>query len=385
MYVFICRAKHVADFNVYKAIHFININMLQMGHQNMGRSTGPPPLQDNGPLKRARSSSDTFVGPANQKLRLDSDGLSKIQILTPPREPQPVQRTKAATEQKNRLIEMRFKKALRRNDSTILQRCLESGYKPSVPEWLTIIGKLHVETALACVSLARTLEPACIFSAIRRQHKKLFKEVVSRVDEVPRAHMQSLMTAPAFYLDICLNKGLDPNIPLKNKRLPLEHACAHSRISHIEILLKDVRTSVSQNVCRFMIRQTKQQKFAERAIELCEDIVPNMILEAIVANVTGALIAIMAKLEGKYEQKPQWEDITHMMTCCILNDYTTDIVKTPVNDHYYDRQSILTWVRSKGTDPLTRESLQESDLLLRSEFLKDYAKNLQAKIQQLEL
>ena len=44
-----------------------------------------------------------------------------------------------------------------------------------------------------------------------------------------------------------------------------------------------------------------------------------------------------------------------------------------MNDHYYDRQSILKWVRSKGTDPLTREPLQESDLLLRSEFLKDYA------------
>ena len=51
-----------------------------------------------------------------------------------------------------------------------------------------------------------------------------------------------------------------------------------------------------------------------------------------------------------------------------------------MNDHYYDRQSILRWVRTKGTDPLTREPLQESDLLLRSEFLKDYAKILQAKI-----
>ena len=356
-----------------------------MGPQSTMRPGGPTPLQDNGPVKRARSSTDTFVGPAVQKMRLESGSSSKIQISTVAPAPQPVQRSKAAIEQKNRLIEMRFKKALRRNDSTTLQRCLESGYKPSVSEWLTIIGKMHVATALTCVSLARSLEPACIFSAIRRQHKKLFKEVVSRVEEVPRAHMQSLMAAPAFYLEICLNKGLDPNIPLKNKRLPLEHACAHSRIAHIEILLKDVRTSVSQNVCRFMIRQTKQQKFAERAIELCDDIVPNMILEAIVANVTGALIAIMAKLEGKYEQKPQWEDITHMMTCCILNDYTTDIVKTPVNDHYYDRQSILRWVKTKGTDPLTREPLQESDLLLRSEFLKDYAKILQAKIQQLDL
>jgi hypothetical protein len=291
----------------------------------------------------------------------------------------------AAEKQKQKLVALRFKKAFRRNDSTMMQRCLESGYNPSVQEWLSVIGKMHVDTALSCVALARTLETPCISAAIRRQHKKLFKEVITRVEEVPRAHMQSLMAAPAYYLEICLNKGLDPNIPLKNQRLPLEHACAHSRISHIEILLKDTRTSVSQNVCRFMIRQTKQQKFAERAIELCEHIVPNMILEAIVANVTSALIAIMAKLEQKYEENPQWEEITHMMTCCILNDYTTDLVKTPVNDHYYDRQSLLKWVRTKGTDPLTRETLQESDLLLRSEFLKDYAKILQAKILELEI
>jgi len=133
-----------------------------------------------------------------------------------------------------------------------------------------------------------------------------------------------------------------------------------------------------------MIRQPKQQRFADRAIELCADIVPSMILEAVVANVTTALSSMMKKLEPKYEDNPLWDDITHMMLCPILNDYTTDIVKTPINNHYYDRQSLLKWVRDKKTDPMTREPLQESDLLLRSEFLKDYAKILQAKILQLQ-
>ena len=82
-------------------------------------------------------------------------------------------------EQKQKLIVMRFRKALRKNDSTMLQRCLESGYKPAIQEWLCIIGKMHVATALACVSLSRTLETPCIAAAIRRQHKKLFKEVMS--------------------------------------------------------------------------------------------------------------------------------------------------------------------------------------------------------------
>ena len=133
-----------------------------------------------------------------------------------------------------------------------------------------------------------------------------------------------------------------------------------------------------------MIRQPKQQKYAERAIELCKDVVPSMILEAVVANVTSALCSIMRKLEPKYESNSNWEEITHMMMCPILSDYTTDIVKTPLNDHYYDRQSLLQWVRSKGNDPLTREELQESDLLIRSEFLKEYATSLQSKIKNLE-
>jgi hypothetical protein len=365
------------------------INMLQMGHPSLV-AVGPSPLQEGSPLKRPRSLQDVGQQPSTQKIRIDTTGNHKNSIEITPAEQQVAvdrqlpQRSQAAVEQKEKLIIMRFKKALRRNDSTMLQRCLEFGYTPSVQEWLCIIGKMHVATAMSCVSLARTLEAPCISAAIRRQHKKLFKEVITRVEEVPRAHMQSLMAAPAYYLEICLNKGLDPNIPLKNQRLPLEHACAHSRISHIEILLKDTRTSVSQNVCRFMIRQNKQQKFAERAIELCDDIVPNMILEAIVANVTSALQSIMTKLEEKYEEVPQWDEITHMLRCPISQDYSADLVKTPVNDHYYDRAQLLTWVRSKGTDPLTREPLAESDLLLRSEFLKDYAKILQAKIQQLE-
>ena len=282
------------------------------------------------------------------------------------------------------ILGQRFRKALKKNDHTMLTRCLDSGYLPTDTQWYTLISRLHVTSALNCVSLARTLGTQCVTAAIRRQHKKLFKEVVTRVDIIPRSQIDALMSVPAYYLEICLNRGLDPNTTLKNKRLPLEHACAHSRIAHIEILLNDTRTTVSQNVCRFMIRQTKQQKFAERGIELCDTIAPTMILEAIVANVSSALCSIMAKLETTYENQPKWDEITHMLRCPISQDYSTDLVKTPINNHYYDRIQLLTWVKSKGTDPLTREPLRESDLLLRSEFLSEYAKTLQLKIQELE-
>lgn len=337
---------------------------------------GPPvPL-----IKRAKTN------PQLVKANLLPSQEGKIVIQTKPTPPQIHQPSAQHIQQKTIIIQRRFKLALKKNDASMLVRCLESGYVPTLQQWTAIIGKMHVNSAIQCIRAAgtNTFEAPCIVAAIRRQHRKLFKEVMTRVDIVPRHQMESLMAVPAYYLEVCLNKGLDPNIPLKNKRLPLEHACAHSRIAHIEILLKDTRTAVSQNVCRFMIRQNKQQKFAPRAIELCDDIVPNMILEAIVANVTSALTSIMAKLEDKYEENPKWDDITHMLRCPISQDYSTDLVKTPVNDHYYDRVQLLTWVKSKGTDPLTRAPLQESDLLLRSEFLSEYARILQAKIQELE-
>ena len=348
----------------------------------------PPDIIDPTMIKRQRLE-PTIIGKTvvgTQSSGMSTQQKTTIQINVTPNGPTPEQERQRIVREKSRanIIEIRFKKAIRINDSTTLIKCLESEYKPSTLQWLNIIGKMHVATAINCVKLSRTLEAPCISSAIRRQHRGLFKEVLARVNEVPRTQMESLMNVPAYYLGVCLDKGLDPNIRLKNKRLPLEHACSHSRIAHIEILLKDERTTVSQNVCRFMIRQAKQQKFAERAIELCEDIVPNMILETVVANVTGALRSMMKKLEPKYESNSEWNDITHMMQCPILTDYTTDIVKTPVNDHYYDRQSLLKWVREKGNDPMTREPLQESDLLLRSEFLKKYATALQAKIKKLE-
>ena len=282
------------------------------------------------------------------------------------------------------LLKSRFAQALRKNNRSALRQCLESGYMPTVSQWMNIIVKMHVRTALSCVTVAKMMEPACIAAAIRRQHRVLFKEVANRVDIIPKAQMESLMSVPAYYLQVCLRKGLDPNIILKNHRLPLEHACAHSRIAHIEILLSDPRTTVSPTVCRFVIRQQQQQHFAERAIELCGSIVPNMILEAIVANVTTALCSIMAKLEQNYENNPKWDEITHMLRCPISQDYSTDLVKTPVNNHYYDRMQLLTWVRAKGTDPMTRAELQESDLLLRNEFLSEYAVTLQQKIKELD-
>jgi hypothetical protein len=309
---------------------------------------------------------------------------NKIQLARVANNPPQTDTGSTTTFKASSLLKSRFAKALRQNNRCGLKQCLEAGYRPTGKQWLNIISKMHVATALGCVATTQTMEPACISAAVRRQHRRLFKEVVNRVASIPRTQMESLMAVPAYYLEVCLQKGLDPNITLKNHRLPLEQACAHSRIAHIEILLADPRTIVSTTVCRFVIRHQQQQHFAERAIDLCDGIVPNMILEAVVANVNTALCSIMAKLEQKYEHNPIWDEITHLLRCPILSDYSTDLVKTPVNNHYYDRKQLLIWVRAKGTDPMTRAALQESELLLRTEFLSEYAVMLQKKIRKLE-
>ena len=339
------------------------------------------------PVKRARSQAPQTLPQKNIVQTSSSSSSSsssgpKVVIHTVPSAPAaPV--TQKRRETMENIIQTRFKRALRKNDATMLKRCIESGYKPTVLEWLHMIQKMHVKTSIACIELVRELDAACVGAAIRRQHGGLWKTVISRVSEIPPAHIDHLLSVPAYFLDACLQKGLDPNTRLKNKRLPLEHACAHSRIAHIEILLKDERTTVSQNVCRFMIRQSKQQRFAVRALELCKEVIPDMILEAVVANVTPALRAIMAKVEPKYESSEHWESVRHMLLCPLLYDYSSDLVKTPENNHYYDRASLLKWVRTKGTDPLTRQPLTESELLLRSEFLKEYATTLQQNIKNL--
>ena len=336
----------------------------------------PPEPPDHGPVKRARLE---VLGPAKSA----GAGAKPAIVVLSPAMPAPVTAPTAEKVQKvQEIIRQRFRRALRLNDGTKLCRCMESGYTPSASEWFHIIGKMHVTTASKCVKQVSQLEDGCLNAAIKRQHCALFKDVLRRVESVKGVRMDDLMVVSAVYLEGCLKKGLDPNTPLKTRRLPLEYACAHSRIAHLEMLLKDERISVSQTVCRFVIRQPMQQRFAKRAIELCKDIVPTMILEAIVANATPALIAIMNKLEDTYQSSEPWEELTHMLMCPILNDYSTDIVKT-TNSHYFDRTSLLRWVHSKHTDPLTREPLEERDLLTRSEFIKEYALAVQVIIKKL--
>ena len=141
-----------------------------------GRTHDDSASIDPTPMKRARQ--DTVIIQGNNS----STGATKPNIIittesvsSSSSSSSVVPLSDARIKQKANLIAMRFKKAMRRNDSTTMKVCLESGYQPTVQEWLQIIGKMHVSTALNCVELARTLKTPCISAAVRRQHKKLFK------------------------------------------------------------------------------------------------------------------------------------------------------------------------------------------------------------------
>ena len=337
---------------------------------------------DRGLIKRPR---ETVIRMPSAKRSTVEKG---VKIVPVPSQP-PVEAVRDRTAELKRekalagITKKRWIRAMRSGDCVMLTRCIENGHIPTLHDWVNIISKMHVQTALKCVSLVRSLECICLQVAIRRQHKMLFKEVLERVPSVPPKMIDALMLVPAYYLDVCLDKGLDPNTPLKSKRLPLEESCGRSRIQHITTLLNDERVKVSTNVCRYVIRKPKQQKFAVRCIELCENIPPDMILEAVVANLTPALQSIVQALETRYPDSKTWDTIYNMMLCPILNDVTADLVKIPAVDHYYDRASLMTWVNQKHTNPLTREPLEEHQILQRSEFLKDYALIMQKLIKTL--
>ena len=184
----------------------------------------PPEPPDHGPVKRARLE---VLGPAKSA----GTGAKPAIVVLSPAMPAPVTAPTAEKVQKvQEIIRQRFRRALRLNDGTKLCRCMESGYTPSASEWFHIIGKMHVTTASKCVKQVSQLEDGCLNAAIKRQHCALFKDVLQRVESVKGVRMDDLMVVSAVYLEGCLKKGLDPNTPLKTRRLPLEYACAHSRI-----------------------------------------------------------------------------------------------------------------------------------------------------------
>ena len=109
----------------------------------------------------------TIIGNSSTSSSLSSK--PTIQINVTPSTPTPEQEKKRLEREKSKanILQIRFKKAMRINDSNMLLRCLDSGYKPNTLQWIQIIGKMHVTTALNCVKNAIFLEAPCISSAIR--------------------------------------------------------------------------------------------------------------------------------------------------------------------------------------------------------------------------
>lgn len=270
--------------------------------------------------------------------------------------------------------------SMSKKQSDKLIRCLSAGFLPSVKQWFTIIRTLHVRIALECVRICKELNCSCLKPAIERQHQRLFQEVMQKIPEMPPNIINTLMAVKPFYLGICLNNGLDPNFPMSNKQTPLEYACRNSRLLHIHVLLSNASTVVSSNICCYMFRQIKLRRFACKAVQMCNDITPNMIIETLVANTSAALICVMEKLENKYRGNPIWTELCFTLRCPISLEYSSDLVRTP-SGHFFDRECLMIWVRAHANNPMTREKIHTSDLLERKSFLREFVSKLQQKIQ----
>jgi len=276
---------------------------------------------------------------------------------------------------------IRFRQTMTKTEAEKLIKCISAGFVPTQKQWVTILTTLHVRIALQCVEIVQELDPICLLGVIRRQHRQLFHEVIQKIPEIPPDTINILMTKNPFYLNVCLNNGLNPNGQMKNNQTPLNYACRNFRMQHMQVLLRHPGTVVTENMCRFMLRQIRLRRFAGMAVKMCnEDVTPNMIVEILAANVSAALICVMGNLEEKYKGNSIWSDICFMLRCPISLEYSTDLVKTP-SGHFFDRECLLIWVRAHSNNPLTREKLYESDLIDRNHFLPQFVSELQQKIQ----
>jgi hypothetical protein len=276
---------------------------------------------------------------------------------------------------------IRFRQTMTKTEAEKLIKCISEGFLPTQKQWKTIIRTLHVRIALECVSIISELDKSCLKTAIERQHRQLFQEVVQKIPEIPPNTINTLMTINPFYLFTCLNNGLNPNQLMTNNQTPLNYACRNFRLQHIQVLLCHSGTLVSENMCRFMLRQKRLRRFAVMAVKLCnDDFTPNMIIEILQANVSAPLIFVMDQLEEKYKGNSIWTDICFMLRCPISLEYSADLVLTP-SGHYFDRECLLIWVRAHANNPLTREKLLETDLISRNKFLPRFVEEITHKIQ----
>ena len=271
--------------------------------------------------------------------------------------------------------------SMSKKQSDKLIKCISAGFVPTQKQWKIILSTLHVRIALQCVEIVQELDPSCLLGVIRRQHRQLFQEVVQKIPEIPPNTINVLMTTNPFYLFTCLNNGLNPNQLMTNNQTPLNYACRNFRLQHIQVLLCHSGTLVSENMCRFLLRQKRLQRFARQALKLCnDDFTPNIIIDILAANVSAALIFVMGKLEKTYKGNSIWTDICFMLRCPISLEYSTDLVLTP-SGHYFDKECLLIWVRAHTNNPLTREKLYEADLIRRNQFLPRFVEEITQKIQ----
>ena len=149
-----------SDLWVYKCRYFQRYRIMLLGRvepthdgslaKRQRVDSGPTVIGGKSPPKKIHASSG-----ANRKAQhaLSSETASSSSMITPTPLPSAseIAAKKAREQSRANIMQMRFRRALKTNDSRLMITCMESGYNPSLTQWLQIIGKAHVTTALRII------------------------------------------------------------------------------------------------------------------------------------------------------------------------------------------------------------------------------------------
>jgi hypothetical protein len=231
-----------------------------------------------------------------------------------------------------------------------------------------IIRKETADEVMEHLGLITTTTGHHLIAALKRRQIKIFNAVLGKVNEFPFNLPLNLILAPPIYLHRCLEAGMNVNEFKRHGETFLEFAVRKQKVKHVERLLKHPRTKLTKRASNMILKNKIMKKFLHLLFERGMPADPSYVIKALQKNDTELLQGAISSLETN--GPPIWREIAEKLKCPILNSQTADLVQTP-QGQFYDRQSILQWINTNHTDPLTREQLYSSDLRERSEIIPE--------------
>lgn len=209
-----------------------------------------------------------------------------------------------------------------------------------------------------------------LIPVIHRNHIGLFTLTLSRAQNIPQRCIRYLLDKPEM-LKMALAKGLDPNKCIDGIT-PLELAAKKHKYSAVKVLLSLDNMVVSRYVIGKIRDQADLYMLALRHAEAKKlDVIHALqirstpLLQLCLHKLSTPNIADLSLSDEteKKEDHSEWAaKVSELLQCPILLRPTGEPVKTP-SGHIFDHQSILGWITTNSSNPMTREPLQREDLL----------------------